>query len=59
MEQQGKKFALTSFFAVPVDLGAGRFCFSDINLEINLRGTTLNLRPIPSHRLYNVTYKAF
>jgi hypothetical protein len=36
-ERQGNQFVLTSFFAVPVDLGAGRLSFRDINLEIYLR----------------------
>jgi hypothetical protein len=37
MERQGSQFALTSFFAVPVDLGAGCLSVRDINLEIYLR----------------------
>ena len=37
MERQGSQFVLTSFFTVPVDLGAGRLSVRDINLEIYLR----------------------
>lgn len=47
MERQGSQFVLTSFFTVPVDLGAGSLGVRDINLEVYLRSTTLNPQPIP------------
>ena len=56
MEQQGSQIALTSFFAVPVDLGAGRLSVRDINLEIYLRGTSVQHT---IHPISLVTYKTF
>ena len=50
MERQGSQLVLTSFFTVPVDLGAGRLGVRDINLEIYLRSTTFNPQPNPSQQ---------